>query len=82
MDIQETRTCYRSGGSYYRNSKMTAWLKRTDCRRNKMDFLIELIANFIGNLIEEILISLPFTNSIVAKRKYRRKNNLFVKNEY
>ena len=47
-----------------------------------MDFLIELIANFIGNLIEEILISLPFTNSIVAKRKYRRKNNLFVINEY
>ena len=47
-----------------------------------MDFLIELIANFIGNLIEEILISLPFTKSIVAKRKYRRKNNLFVKSEY
>ena len=36
-----------------------------------MDFLIELIANFIGNLIEEILISLPFTNRIVAKRKRR-----------
>jgi hypothetical protein len=38
-----------------------------------MDFLIELIANFIGNLIEETLISLPFTNRIAAKWKRRRK---------
>lgn len=46
-----------------------------------MDFLIELNANFIEEVLEWLF--RPFVNRIAARRKRRRKNsNPLVKSEY